>query len=130
MDKLIEEKDRLINEYKRNAMWANFLLDNYRKSHRIIPNRFPKAGDACYCCGKIFVYSYKESKRWFVFESGIATCKGCRPSQVWLDHVINVCENKHLSCSSTYTGETDFSVTSRWLTDLLEGHHTYYCTDT
>ena len=135
LKQIIIEKDKLLNEHKRNSIWTNFLLDNYRKSHRIVPNRPPTTGDQCYRCGKRFVYSYRKSKQWYVFESNIVSCAACMPSQLWLDKVIDVCENKRVAypCSSSSSPpvehESNFSVTSRWLVKYLDGEHTYYCTE-
>lgn len=121
-------KDELA-KHKRNAMWANFLLTRYRQMHRISSGELPKTHSTCYRCHKKYKYAYETSKDWFVFESGTVSCKDCLPSAEWLHKVVDSCENVHTSCSSTSKENTDFSITSRWLVNLLNGVHTVYCTD-
>lgn len=118
-----------LNAHKRNAMWSMFLLTNYRNACRIDEGRMPARGDRCYRCHRTFHYSYSESKQWVVMQDGTASCKECMPPLEWLDHVVQTCETKKASTSSTSKENTDFSIESRWLVNLMDGDHTFYCTD-
>jgi hypothetical protein len=126
---IIEQQTEEINKHKRNAMWNMFLLTNYRNSCRIDKGALPPAGSTCYRCSKKYRYSYETSKDWFVMLSGTVSCKDCMPPVEWLDHIIESSENRIDSCSSTSKENTDFSISSRWLVDLIDGQHSVYCTD-
>ena len=125
----VEALKEEVSKHKRNAMWSTFLLTKYRNMHSIASGKLPEYNSTCYRCHKKYKYDYSTSKDWFVFESGSVSCRGCLPPLEWLNHVIDSCENVHTSCSSTSKENTDFSIASRWLVDLLHGDHTVYCTD-
>lgn len=132
IEHLRHENERLqvaVDLHKHNAMWSNFLLSNYRQCNQIDRETVPSSGDPCYRCGQIFHYSYTQSKLWVRLKDGTAACQNCKPLPEWLSYVVDRCENRQLSCSSTCTENTDFSSTSRWLVDLIPGSHTFYCTD-
>ncbi len=124
----IEKLKLGVEEHRRDALWSNFLLANYRNCTKI-SSKCPQEGSYCYRCGKRFIYSIKRSKLWLHLEDGTAACPNCKPPTEWLAYVYQRCERKHICCSSSHVGNTDFSSNSTWLVDMLSGQHTFYCTD-